>query len=101
MRVHRTATLPVIFLVGWLLHLFHIQPFLLFSRSTFLALNTDELNQTDQTDEIDEINEIGQTDEIDEMCQMLRPDPKRSQDEFQKLNERTEKIGGMLGNIIK
>ena len=23
------------------------------------------------------------------------------QDEFQKLNERTEKIGGMLGNIIK
>ena len=51
--------------------------------------------------EINEINEIDQTDQADEMCQMWRPDPKPSQDEFQKLNERTEKIGGMLGNLIK
>jgi len=51
--------------------------------------------------EINEINEIDQTDQADEMCQMWRPDPKPSQDEFQKLNERTEKIGGMLGNVIK
>ena len=46
-----------------------------FSRSTFLALNTDEINQTDQTDETDKINETDETDQTDEICQMWRPDP--------------------------